>query len=120
MMDQFAEHNRTESQIIITPEGAFHSTGDEEVDLPEDLRGGAAIEISVVHEVQLVNAGGEVIALHFNAPKAKIQNRSLTDYPNKVKSFSVIDGGNTMKDGVFTTDHKTKGQGAIDLLGIGD
>jgi len=118
MNQQFSEHNRTFSKITITPEGAFHSTGDELVDLPEDLQGGAVLDIEVVHEVQMVNAGGEVMTLHFDVPKAKVQNRSETKYLNKEKRFSAIDGGNEMKDGVFTTDHKTKGTGAIALFGV--
>lgn len=119
MNQQFSEHNRTFSNIVITPEGAFHSTGDELVDLPEDLQGGAVIELDVVHEVQMVNSAGEVMTLHFDAPKAMVANRSETSYANKQQKFSNIDGGNEMKTGVFTTDHKSKGQGAIDLFGVG-
>lgn len=104
--DEFFEVRRTTSKVVAVESGFFHVTGDsfdEDVDLPEDDRGGAAIEMTVVHAVQMANAKGEILILHFNVPKAKDNTGVESSFSNK--------SGGTITDGA---DHQMQSGSKVD------
>ena len=120
--DEWYEHNRTVSKIVAVESGFFHVTTDpfdEAVDLPEEDQGGAAIEMTVVHAVQFVNGGGEIMVLHFNVPKAKNASDNLVGYGNK--TTEVTDGGdNQIQSGKVNQNQIDLGTNMKGLLDIGE
>lgn len=120
--DEFYEHNRTVSKIVAVASGFFHVTTDpfdEEVDLPEDDQGGAAIEMTVVHAIQMVNGGGEILVLHFNVPKAKNSSDNETDFLNK-QTINTDGGDNQIQSGKVDESQISLGNSMKGLLDIGD
>jgi hypothetical protein len=117
--DEFYEHNRTISKVYATERGIFHSTGDEEVDLPDDLQGASLIELDVVHAVQMVNGGGEIFVLHFNVPKAQNQVENETPYINK-ETVNVDGADNQMQTGKVDENQIALGSSMKSLLEITD
>lgn len=120
--DEFYEHNRTVSKIVAVESGFFHVTTDpfdETVDLPSDDQGGAFIEMTVVHAVQMVNGGGEILVLHFNVPKAKNASNNETDFLNK-STINTDGADNQIQNGKVDEDQISLGTSMKGLLDIGD
>ncbi len=122
--DEFFEVRRTTSKVVAVESGFFHVTTDpfdEDVDLPEDDRGGAAIEMTVVHAVQMANAKGEIVILHFNVPKAKNASDTESAYENK-SGDTVTDGGDHQMQGGDKVDDTfiSKANDMRSKLSVGD
>lgn len=105
----FYEHNRVVSDITLTEEGIFHIE-----QLPDDISG-AELDVEIVHEVQFSDRAGNLIALHFNVPKAMDEDRNVADYEGKTRKFS-DSGDNTMPSGLFTSDIQNKGNTVRSIL----
>ena len=119
---EWFELNRTTSKVVAVASGFFHVTGDEfdeTVDLPEEDQGGAAIEMKVVHAVQMTTGKGEIMILHFNVPKAKNASGVESDYNNK--ETETTDGGdNQMQTSKVDDNLISKGNSMKSVLSVGD
>ncbi len=119
MNDEFIEINRTISKVYATERGLFHDTGDETVDLPEDLQGASLLKLDVVHAVQLSNAKGEVLILHFDIPKAQNINEIETSYNDKkVRNIDASD--NQIQSDKIDQEFVDKSNDMKEKLGIED
>lgn len=115
--NEFLELNRTISKVYATERGIFHSTGVEADDLPEDLQGGSLIEVDVVHAVQMANAGGELLVLHFNVPKAKDQGEDEQKYTNKT-TVTTDGNDNQIQSGKMSETFLAKGNAMKSKFGV--